>query len=83
MLPSSCTSKLSTNLYQQANQVFGVFFFHSQNPFEHAPRSWIVGIDVVEHPALAIDGYSSGDQVFLDQIDQRVALNVFRMASCR
>src|SRR6266404_1874770 len=80
-LPEVCRTVRSSHRFQQANQIFGMFFFHGEYPLKHTPGSWVIVTEVGDHFAIAINGNALRDQIFSDHIDKRIPFDVFRMTS--
>jgi len=74
-------TRLSGYLFKETDQVVGMFFFHRQNTLQHATRRRVVVTYVVDHLAITINSDTFGDQIFFDHVDERVAFDIFRMAS--
>jgi hypothetical protein len=68
-------------LFQQRVHVLGVFLLHRQDALQHAARGGIVGADVGDHLAVAVDRDAFGDQILLDHVDDVLALDVVRMTA--
>ncbi len=63
------------------DEVVGVLFLHREDALEHALGGRVLVADVVDHLAIAVDRDALGDEVFLDHVDQVLALDVFRVAA--
>src|SRR5436190_577358 len=66
---------------EEARQVVGVLFLFSEDLLQHASRGGILFAEVADHLAIAVDGDALGDEVFLDHVLERVALDVFGVAA--
>ena len=55
---------------------FGVLLFLGEDVFHDAPRGGIVLAQVIDDLAVTVDGDALGDQVLLDHLLERVALDI-------
>src|SRR5437773_5272612 len=66
---------------QQGVQVLRVLFFDGENVTHHPVRRRILAVEVFDDFAIAFDRNPLGDQVFADHVDERRALDIFRMCA--
>ncbi len=69
------------HLLEQAHEVVGVLFLHREDALEHPLGGRVLVADVVDHLAIAVDRDALRDEIFLDHVDQVLALDVFRVAA--
>src|SRR5206468_11210811 len=64
--------------HEQVVHVVRMLVLLRQNPFEEHPGGRISVAEVAHHLAVGLDGDALGNQVFLDHVDQVLALGVLR-----
>jgi hypothetical protein len=50
------TASVTAELFQQTDEIFGMFFFHRENAFQHSTRGGIVVGEEADDLAIAVDG---------------------------
>ena len=66
---------------EQISKFIGMFFLDCQNGFEHFAGGRIVGAEIGDQVAVAVDGDPFGHQVFVDPVLKLEAFYVLRVAS--
>src|SRR6266404_1167434 len=64
--------------HEQVVHVVRMLLLLRQNPFEEHPGGRIPVAEVAHHLAVGLDGDAFGNQIFLDHVDQVLALGVLR-----
>src|SRR5438876_1019149 len=64
--------------HEQVVHVVRVLLLLREDPFEQHPCGGIPVAEVAHHLAVGLDGDALGDQIFLDHVDQVLALGVLR-----
>ena len=67
--------------HEQVVHVVRMLLLLRQNPFEEHPGGRIPVAEVAHHLAVGLDGDALGNQIFLDHVDQSIALDVFSMTA--
>src|ERR1700687_622307 len=80
---SALLRDLPREVLEQVRQVVGVFFFLGLNLLDHASRSSIEGRKKSGHFTVAVDRDALCHQVFLDHVDQVLALDVLGVAAAQ
>jgi len=67
-------------LLKKRAEILRVFLLHGEDPLEHPASHWILHAKASDNLAIAVDGDSLGDEVFLDHVEEGISFDILRVA---